>query len=165
MIRTHFYNTQRECLIGLTEQLFKHFSTTRFVESNVVRHYKLRRKYEPEQNDNSQKQLHFPPPLLALPGGETGKQLAKLWSEEYAHCDLWHKLHYYWTEEECVPSDNADSCFGSMRDQFSVNSTSTCGTSIPYTEVPTPTKRHRDMHAHCAAHEVSTTTRLSIPMR
>lgn len=118
MIRTHFYNTQRECLIGLTEQLFKHFNATRFVESNVVRHYKLRRKYEPEQNDNPQKQLHFPPPLLALPGGETGKQLAKLWSEEYAHCDLWHKLHYYWTEEECVPSDNADSCFGSMRDQF-----------------------------------------------
>ncbi len=120
MIRTHFYNTQHKCLVGLTEQLFKHFNSTRFVDADTVGYSKLRRRYDLSsvQNNKPRKQRLFPPPLLALPGGETGKQLAKLWSEEYANCELWHKLHYYWTEEECVPSDHPDSCFGSMRDLF-----------------------------------------------
>lgn len=115
MIRAHFYNTQRQCLKGLTKQLFKHFNTTRFFDARAEGHPQLRRRYTPSYSSGNK---HNIAPLLALPGGETGKRLAELWSDEYAHCDLWHRLHYYWTEEECVPSDHADSCFGTMRNLF-----------------------------------------------
>ncbi len=118
MIRTHFYDTPREALIGLTEQLFKHFASTRNVRINVLEDLNAVDFSLIEIDIRYSGLYKFPPPLLAISGGESGKMLMSLWRECYSNHPLWEQLHYYWTDERCVPAESDESNFGTAYRTF-----------------------------------------------
>lgn len=48
---------------------------------------------------------------LALPGGETARQLYALWASEYRQLISWDVLRFYWVDERCVSPDDNESNF------------------------------------------------------
>jgi 6-phosphogluconolactonase len=52
---------------------------------------------------------------IALSGGSTPKVLFQVLAEKYATDMPWHKIHFFWGDERCVPPDHQDSNFGMTR--------------------------------------------------
>ena len=49
---------------------------------------------------------------MALSGGSTPKILFQLWADEFRTKIDWHRVHFFWGDERCVPPDDGDSNFG-----------------------------------------------------
>ncbi len=99
MLHIYRFSSPQDTLSGLTGQLIRHLSPFIF-------------KPHP----------HIAPtvalPRVALSGGETGKQLFNFWRTSYPDHPLWHKTHYYWIDERCVPPDSGQSNFGTAERLF-----------------------------------------------
>lgn len=55
---------------------------------------------------------------LALSGGETAKQMFRLWCEEYADKENWQKFHFFWVDERCVAQNDNESNYGEANRLF-----------------------------------------------
>ncbi len=55
----------------------------------------------------NQNTIHF-----ALSGGSTPQVLFKLWADQFATKIDWSKIHFWWSDERCVPPDDPESNFG-----------------------------------------------------
>ncbi len=55
---------------------------------------------------------------LALSGGETAKQMFRLWCEEYSDKVDWQKFRFYWVDERCVAPDDEESNYGEANKLF-----------------------------------------------
>ena len=56
--------------------------------------------------------------LVALNGGNTPAPLFHLLATDYHDKVDWSKVHIFWGDERCVPSDDAESSYGQARDLF-----------------------------------------------
>lgn len=54
-----------------------------------------------------QTQIH-----LCLSGGNSPKAVFKLLAQEYAKSLPWQQLHFYWSDERCVPQEHPESNYG-----------------------------------------------------
>src|SRR5690554_646407 len=52
---------------------------------------------------------------LCLSGGNSPKAVFKLLAREYASALPWQQLHFYWSDERCVPPEHSDSNYGVAR--------------------------------------------------
>lgn len=93
MIWIHTYNNESELYEGMTQRLFRHMDTTRFVQCPpkvtnlppIIRLYKsiiLKERFS-----------------LSIPGGETGRKILDFWTEKHALDKRWKKTHFYQTNE------------------------------------------------------------------
>lgn len=57
---------------------------------------------------------------LAISGGNTPKDLFRLWSTEYQNKIPWNKINLFWVDERCVPADNDESNF-KMTSEYLLN--------------------------------------------
>lgn len=55
---------------------------------------------------------------IALSGGTTPKRLYTVLSEIYAEDIPWQRVHLFWCDERCVPSDHPDSNYGFAREHL-----------------------------------------------
>lgn len=55
---------------------------------------------------------------VALSGGNTPRILYELWASQYADKIDWNRVHFFWADERCVPSDDADSSYGVANELF-----------------------------------------------
>lgn len=97
MIRIHFYDTQEKAAEGLTQRLFKHFETTRFIAPprRSVNDYARQNRFS-----------------LALSGGATGAKIFSHWKEKHLNNPHWQETDYYWIDERCVPHESNESNYG-----------------------------------------------------
>ena len=49
---------------------------------------------------------------IAISGGTTPFILFDIWATQFAHKMDWHKLHFFWVDERCVPHTSDESNFG-----------------------------------------------------
>ncbi|MCM1312080.1 MAG: 6-phosphogluconolactonase [Bacteroides sp.] len=56
------------------------------------------------------------PFCLALSGGETAKDIFRLWTEEYSEKIDWMRIRFYWVDERCVPPDSVESNYHHARE-------------------------------------------------
>jgi 6-phosphogluconolactonase len=54
--------------------------------------------------------------LVALNGGNTPARLFQLLATDYREKVDWSKVHIFWGDERCVPSDDPESSYGQARD-------------------------------------------------
>lgn len=96
MIWTHDYNNEKEVLEGVTQQLFKHIQSTRFVTKCI-------RTGTSEYRDNRIEidEIYHPREqfFLALPGGIRGSKLLDFWQENHYKNTSWRKVCFYQTHE------------------------------------------------------------------
>lgn len=85
MIEPHFYETEKQVAIELTQYLIKKM----------------------QESDR--------PFYLAISGGSTPNLLYSLWGFEYATAIPWQRLHLFWVDERCVPPTDPESNFGNMK--------------------------------------------------
>ena len=52
---------------------------------------------------------------LAISGGDTPKNLFKLWVEAYKDKIDWKQLRFYWVDERCVPPADSESNYGQAK--------------------------------------------------
>lgn len=52
---------------------------------------------------------------IAVSGGNTAALLFDLWANEYVETTDWDRIHIYWVDERCVPPEDSDSNYGTMR--------------------------------------------------
>ena len=111
MIRAHFYHTQEAVLEGITQQLFKHIDTTRFIA-------------DPHHSCDDffyqgvflhQEGVQF---ALALSGGETTRKLFTHWRKQHLSNQAWNSIDYYWIDECHTPYINKESNFGEAYRRF-----------------------------------------------
>lgn len=57
-----------------------------------------------------EKIFHF-----AFSGGSTPSLMFELWANEYKDRTPWERMRIYWVDERCVPFDDPDSNYGTMR--------------------------------------------------
>ncbi len=55
---------------------------------------------------------------LALSGGETAKEIFRVWTDEYAGRIDWKRIHFYWVDERCVAPDSEDSNYRHAYEQL-----------------------------------------------
>jgi 6-phosphogluconolactonase len=55
------------------------------------------------------------PVHIALSGGSTPIALYQLWAGEFRTRIDWHRVHFYWGDERCVPPDDDDSNYGAAK--------------------------------------------------
>ena len=53
---------------------------------------------------------------IVLSGGSTPKELYVLLAEKYSDTIPWKRIHFWWSDERCVPPDNDDSNFKMAND-------------------------------------------------
>jgi 6-phosphogluconolactonase len=61
-------------------------------------------------DEEPQKTFH-----IAFSGGTTPSLMFDLWADEYSIDTDWKRLHIYWVDERCVPADDSESNYGTMR--------------------------------------------------
>lgn len=111
MIRAHFYRNQDNALEGLTQQLFKHIKTTRF----IVDPYHSCDDFSYQGVFLHQEGVQY---SLALTGGETGKKIFNHWYKNHLKNEIWNKINYYWIDERLVPYDSNESNIGEAYRRF-----------------------------------------------
>lgn len=52
---------------------------------------------------------------LAISGGDTPKNLFRLWVEAYKDKIDWKQLRFYWVDERCVPPADSESNYGQAK--------------------------------------------------
>lgn len=52
---------------------------------------------------------------LAISGGDTPKNLFRLWVDEYKDKIDWLRLRFYWVDERCVPLEDPESNYGQTK--------------------------------------------------
>lgn len=57
-----------------------------------------------------EKIFHF-----AFSGGSTPSLMFDIWANEYREITPWHQMRIYWVDERCVPPEDYDSNYGTMR--------------------------------------------------
>lgn len=55
------------------------------------------------------------PFFWALSGGSTPKLLFKILAEDYKEKIDWHRIHFFWGDERCVPHDDPESNYGEVK--------------------------------------------------
>jgi 6-phosphogluconolactonase len=55
------------------------------------------------------------PFFWALSGGSTPKLLFKILAEDYKDKIDWHRIHFFWGDERCVPHDDPESNYGEVK--------------------------------------------------
>ena len=56
------------------------------------------------------------PFAVALSGGSTPKRLYELLADDFVASFPWHRVHWFWGDERCVPHDAANSNFRMVRE-------------------------------------------------
>lgn len=52
---------------------------------------------------------------FAFSGGDSLLPMFDIWANEYAEITPWRQMRIYWTDEGCVPADDSDSNYGTLR--------------------------------------------------
>jgi len=52
---------------------------------------------------------------IAFSGGGTPSLMFDLWANEYKDVTPWERIRFYWVDERCVPADDCESNYGTMR--------------------------------------------------
>lgn len=52
---------------------------------------------------------------IAFSGGSTPSLMFDLWADEFAGVTPWLRMRIYWVDERCVPSEDSESNYGTMR--------------------------------------------------
>ena len=52
---------------------------------------------------------------FAFSGGTTPSLMFDIWAHEYKKITPWQRMRIYWVDERCVPPDDSDSNYGTMR--------------------------------------------------
>jgi 6-phosphogluconolactonase len=52
---------------------------------------------------------------IAFSGGNTPSLMFDLWANEFRAETAWKRMRIYWVDERCVPSDDSESNYGTMR--------------------------------------------------
>ncbi len=52
---------------------------------------------------------------IAFSGGSTPSLMFDLWANEYKDVTPWERIRFYWVDERCVPADDCESNYGTMR--------------------------------------------------
>lgn len=52
---------------------------------------------------------------IAFSGGSTPSLMFDLWANEYKDVTPWNRMRFYWVDERCVPSEDSESNYGTMR--------------------------------------------------
>ena len=105
MIWVHTYNSKDEALEGLTQQLFKHIQTTRFIIPPKYLHIAsgLHRAMNEKKNHLFIKRF-----FLAIPGRETGEDLLNFWHKNHSKNPIWKEINYYQTNEQYIAESKAN---------------------------------------------------------
>ncbi len=53
---------------------------------------------------------------VALSGGSTPKRLFRILADQFADRIDWHRVHFFWGDERCVPPDDPESNFGAAKE-------------------------------------------------
>ena len=52
---------------------------------------------------------------IAVSGGNTPALMFDLWANEYMEITPWDRMRIYWVDERCVPAEDSESNYGTMR--------------------------------------------------
>ena len=52
---------------------------------------------------------------IAVSGGNTPALMFDLWANEYMEITPWDRMRIYWVDERCVPAEDYESNYGTMR--------------------------------------------------
>ncbi|ADV44663.1 6-phosphogluconolactonase [Bacteroides helcogenes] len=52
---------------------------------------------------------------FAFSGGSTPSLMFDIWANEYKHVTPWERMRVYWVDERCVPMEDSESNYGTMR--------------------------------------------------
>lgn len=52
---------------------------------------------------------------IAFSGGSTPSLMFDIWADEFAGLTPWMRMRIYWVDERCVPSEDSESNYGTMR--------------------------------------------------
>ena len=52
---------------------------------------------------------------IAFSGGSTPSLMFDLWAEEFKDVTPWVRMRIYWVDERCVPAEDSESNYGTMR--------------------------------------------------
>lgn len=102
MNQLHNHTNLEEALEGLTQQLFKHIATTRYITREQVIATTIS---DPEVIVEST--LHRPRKRfsLSLPGGKMGRKLLDFWLQKYSNISTWKEVDFYQTNEQYFAPD------------------------------------------------------------
>ena len=105
MIWIHTYDSKDEALEGLTQQLFKHIQTTRFIIPPKFIH--IPRDYRRAINEDKNL-MHIKRFFLAIPGRESGIDLLNFWHKNHSKNPIWKEINYYQTNEQYIANSKAN---------------------------------------------------------
>lgn len=111
MIRAHFYHNPEDALEGLTQQLFKHIKSTRFI---IDPYYSIDDLFYQGIFPHTEEVLFS----LAIASGETSKQLFTHWRRRHLKNDIWRTINYYWLDENHAPFTSPENNFGEAYRRF-----------------------------------------------
>ena len=96
MIWVHGYQNEQEVLEAVTQQLFKHIETTRFIAPCIRTQRRKRSEiHTPQAAINPPKRRFF----LALPGDKFGRKMLDYWEKYHPTNPIWKKAAYYQTHK------------------------------------------------------------------
>ena len=52
---------------------------------------------------------------IAFSGGSTPSLMFDLWADEFKDATPWLRMRIYWVDERCVPAEDSESNYGTMR--------------------------------------------------
>lgn len=97
MHQQHKYINLEEAFEGITNQLFNHITTTRFVTREQIIATSINSTETIVESTLYRPKKKF---SLALPGGKIGRKLLDFWQQKHANNPIWKEVNFYQTNEQ-----------------------------------------------------------------
>lgn len=80
------------------------YSTATETAHELIKHLIRMMEHEPDKTF-----------CFAFSGGSTPSLMFDIWANEYKKVTPWERMRVYWVDERCVPSEDSESNYGTMR--------------------------------------------------